>query len=326
MMKHIPKAELHCHIEGAVVPELAIQQAIKYQTDISDILDGDHYKWHDFTSFLKAYDTVANLFRSEEDYAQLAETYLNSIAQTGAIYSEIFISPDHAMAAGLPPKAYISGLAEGIRRAEANTGIICRMIIVGVRHLGAENVEKAAILAASRPHELITGFGMAGDERFGKVKDFARAFDIARDADLGITIHAGELDGAHSVRDAVTHIKPTRIGHGVRAIEDMDLVKEIADKQIVLETCPGSNISLSVFPSLAAHPFKKLKDAGAIVTISSDDPPYFKTSLSKDYENIASTFGFGDNEMVGFTKNAIHAAFVEDKIKDKLLAQLGFNT
>lgn len=325
-MKHIPKAELHCHIEGAVLPELAIQQAVKYHTDISDILNGDHYKWQDFTSFIKAYDTVANLFRSEEDYARLSETYLNSIAETGAIYSEIFISPDHAVAAGLSPEAYVNGLAEGIRRAEAKHGIICRMIIIGVRHLGPENVEKAAKLAASRPHELITGFGMAGDERFGKVKDFSRAFDIARGADLGITIHAGELEGAQSVRDAVDYIKPNRIGHGVRAIEDMDLVKEIADKQIVLETCPGSNIALSVFPSMAEHPIKRLKDAGVIITISSDDPPYFKTSLAEDYENVASTFDFSDNEMIGFTKNAIDAAFIDDKIKDKLLAQLGLST
>lgn len=325
-MRHILKAELHCHIEGAVLPDLAVQQAAKYHTNISSILDGDHYKWNDFTSFLKAYDTVADLFRSEEDYARLAETYLNSIAETGAIYSEIFISPDHAIAAGLSPEAYINGLAEGIRRAEAKHGIICRMIIIGVRHFGSENVEKAAVFAASRPHELITGFGMAGDERFGKVKDFARAFDIARDADLGITIHAGELEGAQSVRDAVEYIKPARIGHGVRAIEDMDLVKEIADKQIVLETCPGSNIALSVFPSMAEHPIKRLKDAGVIITISSDDPPYFKTSLAQDYENVASTFNFSDNEMIGFTKNAIDAAFVDDKTKDKLLAQLGLST
>lgn len=325
-MKHILKAELHCHIEGAVLPDLAIQQADKYQVDISSILDGDHYKWQNFTSFLKAYDTVANLFRTEEDYARLAETYLNSIAETGAIYSEIFISPDHALAAGISPEAYIEGLAEGIRRAEVKHGIICRMIIIGVRHLGSEIVEKAAVFAASRPHDLITGFGMAGDERFGQIKDFTRAFDVARDADLGLTIHAGELDGAHSVRDAMEYIRPARIGHGVRAIEDMDLVKEIADKQIVLETCPGSNIALSVFPSLKEHPIKRLKDAGVIITISSDDPPYFKTSLAQDYESVASTFDFNDNEMIGFTKNAIHAAFVDDKIKDKLLAQLGLST
>lgn len=321
-MNHILKAELHCHIEGAALPTLALTQAAKYQVDISDILDGDHYKWQDFTSFIKAYDTVANLFRTEEDYASLTEFYLTSIAQTGAIYSEIFISPDHARTAGLSPEAYINGLAEGIARAEASSGIICRMIIIGVRHLGHENVEQTAKFAASRPHKLITGFGMAGDERFGKVKDFARAFDIARDADLGITIHAGELSGAQSVRDAVEYIKPSRIGHGVRAIEDMNLVKDIADKQIILETCPGSNIALSVFPSMPDHPIKALKDAGVIITISSDDPPYFKTSLAEEYESVATTFGFSDNEMIGFTKNAIDAAFVDDGIKDKLLAQL----
>lgn len=318
----LPKAELHCHIEGAASVNLAQQQAAKYGLGISDILNGQRYKWHDFTSFITAYDTVANLFKSEDDYALLAEDYLTSIAQDGAIYGEIFVSPDHAISAGLSPQAYFDGLASGIEAAEAKTGIISRMIIVGVRHLGADNVKKAAQLAATRPHPLITGFGMAGDERFGAVSDFTEAFDIARDAGLGLTIHAGELSGPQSVLDAMDHIKPSRIGHGVRAIEDPELVQRIADEQIVLEVCPGSNISLQVFDDLESHPLKKLKDAGVILTLSSDDPPFFATDLADEYRQVAKTFDFQQNEMLEFTKNAVKAAFVDNSTKDKLLAQL----
>ena len=234
----VKKAELHCHIEGAASPALVKAQARKYNVDVSGFISGDNYIWSDFTEFLVAYDGAAALFRSEEDYALLARTYLEGIAAENAIYAEIFVSPDHAATAGLSPTAYFDGLADGIASAKAATGIECRMIIVGVRHLGASKVEAAAKLASTRPHPLITGFGMAGDERFGKVADFAHAFDTARDAGLGITIHAGELAGPESVRDTLDHIHPARIGHGVRATEDDALVKRIADAGVVLEVCP----------------------------------------------------------------------------------------
>jgi adenosine deaminase len=322
MTNIIPKAELHCHIEGATPVELAKTQAEKYGININNIIDGEHYKWHDFTSFITAYDTVANLFKSEEDYQKLSFEYLASIAREGAVYSEIFVSPDHAMEAGLSPQAYFDGLAAGIDAAQSEFGIISRMIIVGVRHLGADKVEKAAQIAAAQPHPYITGFGMAGDERSGRVADFTRAFDIARDAGLGITVHAGELLGAQSVKDAIDHLKPSRIGHGVRAIEDADLVKRIADEQIVLEVCPCSNISLSVFEDMGQHPFKQLVDVGVKTTISSDDPPFFATDLANDYAQIAGTFNYSDKEMMQFTTNAIKAAFVDNEIKTKILTQI----
>lgn len=322
MTNIIPKAELHCHIEGATPVALAKKQAEKYGIDIDNIIDGAHYKWHDFTSFITAYDTVANLFKSEEDYQELAYEYLASIARDGAVYSEIFVSPDHAMEAGLSPQAYFDGLAAGIDAAQSEFAITSRMIVVGVRHLGADKVENAAQIAAAQPHPYITGFGMAGDERSCHVADFTRAFDIARDAGLGITVHAGELVGAQSVKDAIDHLKPSRIGHGVRAIEDADLVKRIADEQIVLEVCPCSNISLSVFESMVQHPFKKLGDAGVRTTISSDDPPFFATNLANDYTQIADTFHYSEREMKKFTQNAIEAAFVDNETKTKILTQL----
>lgn len=123
MTRHVPKAELHCHIEGAAPTQLARIQAQKYGVEIDHLIDGDRFIWQDFTSFLTAYDAVAALFRSEEDYALLSEQYLSSLAQQGAIYSEIFTSPDHARNAGLTPQAYLNGLGEGMRRAKEKHGI-----------------------------------------------------------------------------------------------------------------------------------------------------------------------------------------------------------
>lgn len=316
------KAELHCHIEGAAAPELVIRQAEKYGKDPSAFIQNGSFVWTDFTSFLAAYDFAADLFRSEEDYARLAEHYLTSLARDGAIYSEVFTSPDHAIKAGLSPKAYTDALGEGMARAKAKTGIEGRMIVTGVRHVGVESIEAAARFAARCGHPLVTGFGVAGDERMGDFEDYVRAFEIAREAGLGITIHAGELLGWESVKGALDHIRPSRIGHGVRAIENPDLVKRIADEGVVLEICPGSNVALKVFDSFAAHPFRRLRDAGCKVTLNSDDPPYFWTSLKREYDIAAEHFGMDEKALSAVTRTAIEAAFVDKKTKSALLARL----
>lgn len=318
----LPIAELHCHIEGAAPVSLALRQAARYGVDLSARVAGGHYVWRDFADFLACYDTVAALFRDEDDYARLAEDYLSSLARDGAIYAEFFTSPDHAERAGLSAAAYTEALGEGIRRANAKTGIEARMIVTGVRHFGVDSVIAAARFAARCRHPLVTGFGMAGDERFGEVEDYVRAFEIAREAGLGITVHAGEIAGADSVRAALDHLKPTRIGHGVRAIEDQALVARIAAEGVVLEVCPGSNVAVGVFPDFTAHPFRRLLDAGCRVTLSSDDPPYFDTSLGREYERGASAFGLDEGQMLGLTRTAIEAAFVDRKTRAALLARV----
>lgn len=316
------KAELHCHIEGAAAPDLVIAQARKYNADWTPYIRDGSFVWHDFTSFLAAYDFSADLFRTEDDYARLSEHYLTSLARGGAIYSETFISPDHAARAGLSAQAYTDALGEGMRRAKAKTGIEARMIVTGVRHVGVESVETAARFAVRCRNPLVTGFGLAGDERIGDLEDFVRAFEIAREAGLGITVHAGELMGWESVAAAVEHIRPARIGHGVRAIENPDLVKRIADAGIVLECCPGSNVALKVFEDFETHPFSKLRAAGCKVTLNSDDPPYFWTSLKQEYDNAAKHWRMDDKALTAVTRTAIEAAFVDARTKKDLLTRL----
>ncbi len=322
MTAHLKKAELHCHIEGATPPELALAQAEKYGIDTSAIIRDRAYVWEDFTSFVKCYDAIASLFRTEEDYALLAEAYLTELAEAGTIYSEIIVSPDHGNTIGLGAKAYLEGLAAGMEAARQKTGIESRMLITGIRHLGPESVIKTAEFAARREHVLVTGFNLAGEERMHNVADFARAFDIVRDAGLGLTIHAGELSGAFSVRDALDHVHPSRISHGVRAIEDMDLVRRLADAGVVLEVCPGSNISLQVFPDFASHPLRALYEAGVRVTLNSDDPPFFHTSLAQEYDIASAVMGFTDEEINRMTRTAIEAAFVDEPTRQRLLARI----
>ncbi|ANK74367.1 MULTISPECIES: adenosine deaminase [Ensifer] len=322
MTAHLKKAELHCHIEGATPPELALAQAEKYGVDTSAIIRDKAYVWEDFTSFVKCYDAIASLFKTEEDYALLAEAYLTELAEAGTIYSEIIVSPDHGNTIGLGAHAYLEGLAAGMEAARQKTGIESRMLITGIRHLGPESVIKTAEFAARREHKFVTGFNLAGEERMHKVADFARAFDIVRDAGLGLTIHAGELSGAFSVRDALDHVRPSRISHGVRAIEDADLVRRLADEGVVLEVCPGSNISLQVFPDFASHPLWALHEAGVRVTLNSDDPPFFHTSLAQEYDIASAVMGFSDDEINGMTRTAIEAAFVDEATRQRLLTRI----
>lgn len=319
----VPTAELHCHIEGAAPPELVRRLARRYGVDTAGLFTEDgRYRWNDFTSFLAAYDEASSVFRSPADYAELAHAYFTQSAREGMIYGEIFISPDHAMAAGLSYSSYLEGLAAGIDKARADTGIEARMIVIGVRHLGSMAVERAARTAASHPHPLVTGFGLAGDERQGRAADFARAFAIARDAGLGLTSHAGEFGGPESVRDALDQLGVKRLGHGVRAVEDPALVARLADDAIVLEVCPGSNVALGLYPSYEAHPVARLRAAGVAVTLNSDDPPFFDTSVAREYARTAAAHGWGDDELVAITATAIDAAFCDQTTKAALQARL----
>jgi adenosine deaminase len=321
MIAALPKAELHCHIEGAADPALVLEQAGKYGADVSAIIRDGAYVWHDFTSFLFAYDLAASLFRTSQDYAMLAQSYLTGLARQGAIYAEFFISIDHARSAGTDPVAYVEGLAEGIEQARAATGIEARMIAIGVRHLGPDAVVAAARWHSAHPHRLVTGFGMAGDERLFDTKDFAPAFNIARDAGFGITVHAGELTGAQTVREAMDLLKPARIGHGVRAVEDAELVRRIAAEAIVLEVCPVSNVAMRIFPDFASHPLPCLAQAGCRVTLNSDDPPFFHTSLAREYDIAHTEMGFTPAQLVEMTATAIDAAFVDGETRSRLLAR-----
>lgn len=323
VQEQVLKAELHCHIEGAAPPALVQKIAKREEIDVSSIIDAKgQYRWSDFTTFLSAYDLASSVFRRPGDYAQLSETYFRMLAAEGAIYGEIFISPDHATSAGLSYRSYVEGLAAGLERAKADTGIEGRMIAVGARHFGAASVERVAKEVVSNPHPLVTGFGLAGDEREGHPANFARAFRMAGEAGLGLTAHAGEFGGPESISAALDFLRVRRIGHGVRAIESTALVDRLAAERIVLEVCPGSNAALGLYPVLRFHPVNLLRRAGVRITLNSDDPPFFRTTLGREYSLTAKTFNWTQEDLRVFTRTAIEAAFCDKATKERLLAKV----
>ena len=162
------------------------------------------------------------------------------------------------------------------------------------------------------------GFGIAGDEQAGKPKDFAWSFDCAREAGLRLTAHAGEWGGPESVRDALDDLGVERIGHGVRAIEDLALVDRLAEDGIVLEVCPGSNVALGVYPDWRAHPIEKLRSRGVKVTVSTDDPPFFHTTMSHEFDRLADAFGWDEGEFDALNRGALDAAFCDEATRDRI--------
>jgi adenosine deaminase len=320
----IPKAELHVHLEGTADPALVSRIARRNGMALPDgmLRDEHEFAWSDFLHFLQTYDLAASVVRTPEDYREVTYEYLGACAQEGAIYVELIVSPDHAHAVGLPDAEHFAAVAQGIDDARDRFGIEARMIATILRNRGVENAEDVTRRVAEHRHPYVVGFNMSGDEAGFPPAPFARAFEIAADAGLGCTVHAGEHAGPEPVRGGLALPGVTRISHGVRAVEDPALVAEIAERGIVLEVCPGSNVALGVYPSFEEHPLRALHDAGVRVTLGSDDPPYFATSIGREYEVAQERMGFSDRELVGMTRSAVDAAFAGDALKADLLARL----
>jgi adenosine deaminase len=317
-----PKAELHVHVEGAMGPDLARRIAARNGLTLPDgIAEGDHWIWRDFLHFLEVYDAAASVIRSGEDYRDIVFEYLVACAAEGAIYVELTASADHAASVGLSDAEHLAGLAQGIDDARARTGIEGRIIMSCVRHFGPEQAVAVAQRTVDHLHPYVTGFGMGGDEANFPPHLFTRAFEIAAEAGLGITCHAGEWGGPDSVRGALELPNLTRIGHGVRSIEDPGLVRELADRQITLEVCPTSNVTLGLYPDFESHPLPALVAAGVRTTLGSDDPPYWNASIGRDYA-VAEQMGL---DPLRFTQIAIESAFLETPAKAALLDRLAAN-
>jgi len=317
-------AELHVHLEATATPDLVRRLAARNGMTIPPgTIEGDRYVWHDFLDFLQTFDRAVTVIRTAEDYRDITFEYLQACAAEGAIYVELTVSPDHADQAGLGYADMLAGVAQGIDDARAASGVESRMIVTTVRNFGVERAERVARTAAEQPHPYVTGFGMAGDEAGFPPGPFGRAFAIAHDAGLGITCHAGEWAGPESVRGALALPVPvTRLGHGVRAIEDPALVAELAERGTVLEVCPTSNVVLDAYPGYAEHPFPRLRDAGVQVTLGSDDPPYWGATIGGEYEVARREWGLPDDALREVTATAVRAAFIPDELRNALLARI----
>ncbi|WP_445679136.1 adenosine deaminase [Radicibacter daui] len=325
-LKALPKAELHVHLEGTATPALVKKLAARHSVSLPAEIFADEttYAWSHFNHFLTVYDAASSVIRTPEDYRDVTWDYLRQCHEDGAIYVEMFSSPDHAAMNGMSFKDHLDGISAGIADAERDFGIVGRIIVTCVSHFGAEKaVEVARETARHVGHPHLVGFGMGGNEVDFRRSDYAPAFTIAHEAGLPCTVHAGETGGPEVVRNAIDNLPVKRIGHGVQSIFDADLVRRLADERIVLEVCPTSNVLIiDKFPTYADHPFLKLREAGVIVTLNSDDPPFFRASIGGEYAVAEREFGLDEPALRGITRNALEAAFCDEATKARLLAKL----
>lgn len=320
----IPKVELHLHVEGAAPPDLIRDLAKRQHVDLSGVFDADGgYAFRDFGHFLKVYESATAVLQSPADYYRLTGAVLAAQAEQGVIYTEHFMSPEFCGGNDLAAwRDYLAAMADAAATVAAQGGPVMRGIVTAIRHLGPDVAKRAARCAAETAGDFITGFGLAGDERAGVPRDFAYAFDMAREAGLGLTAHAGEWAGPRSVRDALDDLRVHRIGHGVRAIEDAALVDRLARDGVLLEVCPGSNLALGLYPDWAAHPVKRLRDAGVPVCLSTDDPPFFRTRLGLEYDRLATAFGWTEADFAAMNRDAMAGAFCDAATRAEMTKRL----
>jgi adenosine deaminase len=307
----IPKAELHVHLEGTATPDLVRRLAQRNGIALPGGLfaDDDTFAWVDFLDFLRAYDDAATAIRTAQDYRDVTYEYLAACAAEGTVYVELIASLDHGAKVGLPDADHLAGIAQGIDDARDAHGIAGRIISSAVRNFGVEACEDVARRTVALDHPYVVGFNMAGDEANFPAADFARTFSIVSEAGLGCSVHAGEHAGPESVRAALELPGVVRISHGVRAVEEPALVAELAQRGIVLEVCPTSNVVLGVYPGYEDHPLPALMGAGVPVTLGSDDPPYFGTTIGREYELAHEVIGLDLEDLQDITETALNAAF-----------------
>ncbi|MFN7223740.1 MAG: adenosine deaminase [Paracoccaceae bacterium] len=315
-----PKVELHLHLEGAAPPAFIRGLAKEKRLDIAGIFDAQgNYSYKDFWDFLKVYEAATSALQTPEDYARLTLAVLEESAASGVVYSETFLSPDFCGGRDVGAwREYLHAMREAADQAERTMGITLRGIITCIRHFGPDKARETARCAAETAGDWIVGFGIAGDERILAPKDFQWSFDCAREAGLRLTAHAGEWGGPQSVRDAINDLGVERIGHGVRAIEDLALVDELAERGTVLEVCPGSNVALGLYPDVRRHPIGLLYDRGVKVTVSTDDPPFFHTTMSREFDMLHAAFDWDDGVFATLNRTALDAAFCDADTKTRI--------
>lgn len=288
VLRRMPKAELHIHIEGSLEPELifALAQRNGVKLSYPDVESlRQAYDFQDLQSFLDIYYAGASVLLHEQDFFDMAWTYLEKAAADQVVHAEIFFDPQTHTARGVPMQSVILGLHHACQRAHQEFGLSARLILCFLRHLSED--EAMATLEAALPwRQHFIGVGLDSSERGHPPEKFARVFARCRELGLHVVAHAGEEGPPDYIRSALDVLQAERIDHGVQAVHDPALMRRLADERIPLTVCPLSNLKLCVFPRLADHNLLQLLEAGLAVTVNSDDPAYFGGYVNDNFTQL----------------------------------------
>jgi adenosine deaminase len=313
----IPKVELHCHLEGTVRPSTVIELARKHGRDLPTENLTDLYRFSSLNSFLEIFWLVQSLIGDRDDWARVAYEATLDAAPHGLRYREAFFTPARHLEAGQSLADIIAGLTEGTEAAERETGVRTALVCDIDRSYGpiaaVELAEDLVMLRRDGRADRVIGLGMDSTERGVDPADFAPAYEVARAGGLHVTGHAGEDTGPENIAAALEALQLERIDHGIAVVEDPALMERLAGARVPFNVCPSSNVVIANrYSSLAEHPLRRMRDAGLLVTINTDDPAMTGADLGREYRDVAEALGYGFDEMCRIAVEGIDATWLDD--------------
>jgi aminodeoxyfutalosine deaminase len=320
----LPKAELHVHHVGSASPRIVAELAARHPGTVPSDPDAlrDFYTFRDFGHFIEVYLTVVDLLRHPEDIRLLTYEVATDMAAQSIRYAELTLTPWTSVQTGMPIQAYVEAVEDARVAAERDHGIRLRWIYDIPGESGLRAAEDTVQYALHSPPDALVGFGLGGPEVGVGRPQFADVFARARAAGLHSVPHAGETTGPQTIWDALHELGAERIGHGISAVQDPELVGYLAEHRVPLEVCPTSNIATRAVDRLENHPIRQLYDAGVLVTVNSDDPPMFGTTLNREYEIAAGLLDLDRRGIAEMAKNAVRASFQSQSDQAALSAEI----
>ena len=338
-IQSLPKAELHLHLEGSIDPATLAELSRRYNTPLptensryditgsGDVLTDEDvrrlYSYKDFNGFLLAFKSVTERLRGPEDYELVTYRLMQKLRQQNVVHAEVYVSIGVIRWRGQPVEPIFEGMERGRERGQRDFGVSLLWIFDAVRQFGPEAAAEVFDLAARLRERNVVAVGIGGDESKGPAKWFRDLYKKAADNGMRLTAHAGETTGPESVWGAL-NIGAERIGHGLAAARDPELLEVMAEKQVPVEMCISSNLRTGACPELHEHPVRKFFDQGLMITLNTDDPAMFQTSLIKEYEIAQQEFSFSEEHLRELARNSIEASFLPVEKKLRFLQQIDF--
>ena len=323
-IKKLPKVELHLHIEGTLEPELMFELAKRNNVSIpfeNPDQVREAYQFHNLQSFLDIYYQGANVLLHQQDFYDLTWAYLLKCQQDNVVHTEIFFDPQTHTERGIGFDTVVGGITQALQQAEQELGISSQLIMCFLRHLDEDSAFET--LKQALPYkDKIIAVGLDSSEQGNPPEKFKHVFQEAINQGFLTVAHAGEEGPAQNISDALSLLGITRIDHGIRCVEDDDLMEQLITKRTPLTVCPLSNTKLKVFDTMQQHNIVELLRKGLCVTINSDDPAYFGGYMNDNFLAVANAHPLTKNELAQFSINAIEASFVSPQVRQELTAQV----
>jgi adenosine deaminase len=323
LVARLPKVELHVHLEGSMPPRTLLELARRRGVALPATTEEGVREWfrfRNFDHFVEIYLACSACLVDPQDFYDLAFAFLAEQARQNVVYTEAHFTIGTHLANGCDGEAIREALGRAADDAHREHGVRLGLIPDIVRNV-PEQADVTLEWALAGMGRGVVALGLSGTEATHDSRPFADHFAEAERAGLRRVAHAGEHGGPDAVWSALEYARAERIGHGVRSIEDPVLVQHLTDERIPLEVCPSSNLCLGVAPTLADHPFDRLRRAGVIITVNSDDPPFFDTTVNDEYLRVAAAYGYGEEEIVDLVRAGIESAFLTEAEKVELVAR-----